>query len=94
MDDTMNDILEDTKLVVKLNNQDTVIDVIDIIENNDNGKRYMLYTIDGDEEDVFMSLLEEDENSFTLLDIEDPQEAKYIEDYLEHILTKEVDNNE
>lgn len=76
--------MEENMLTVKLNGQDVTITVLDIIEDNENNKKYMIYNPEGTE-DVYMSILEEDETTYTLKTIEDEEEAKRLEDYLSSI---------
>ena len=85
--------MDDSKLLVKLNDRDVLIDVIDIIEKEDIDKKYIIYTIDGDDENVYMSILEENENTYSLLEIKDENEAKLIEQFLESILLEEDGRN-
>jgi len=73
--------MEETKLTVKLNDQDVTINVLDIIEDTESDKKYMIYSPEG-VEDVYMSILEETETTYTLKTIEDEEEAKRIEAYL------------
>ena len=56
--------MENSKLKVKnLDGKEISIDVIDIIENQENGKQYICYSIDS-LDDVFVSSLEENDNTF------------------------------
>lgn len=73
--------MEENKLTVKLNNQDVTINVLDIIEDNENNKKYMVYNPENTE-DVYMSILEETDTTYTLKTIENEEEAKRIEAYL------------
>lgn len=58
--------MEDNKLMVKnLNGEEISIDVIDIIEDQETGKQYICYSIDS-LDDVFVSSLEETDNTFSL----------------------------
>lgn len=73
--------MENSKLKVKnLNGDDIEIDVIDIIEDQDNNKQYICYTTD-DSEDVYVSCLEETEDSFSLTEITE-EERSLIEEYM------------
>ena len=66
----------DTKLnVVSENGRNISIDVIDIFSNEGSDKEYILYSI-GDA--IYASILVEDENSFGLKTIEDPNEMKIV----------------
>ena len=72
-----------TKLTVKLNDKDVLIDVVDIIESEDYNKEYIVYTIDGMEEDqVFVSILNESEETYSLDTIEDDEEFNHVNELL------------
>ncbi len=85
--------MEDNKLLVKLNDKDVSIDVIDIIEKDDVNKKYIIYTIDGDDDNVYMSILDENETTYNLLEIKDENEAKLVEEYLKSVLLEEDGTN-
>ena len=82
--------MEENQLTVKLNGQDVIINVLDIIEDNENNKKYMIYNPEG-VEDVYMSILEEDDTTYTLKTIEDEEEANRIEAYLSSIYEENGD---
>ncbi len=86
-------IMQDNKLLVKLNDKDVSIDVIDIIEKDDVNKKYIIYTIDGDDDNVYMSILDENETTYNLLEIKDENEAKLVEEYLKSVLLEEDGTN-
>ena len=70
-----------SKLKVKnLDGDEIEIDVIDIIENQDDNKQYICYTTD-DSEDVYVSILEETDDSFTLSEITE-EERILVEEYM------------
>lgn len=85
--------MEENKLIVKLNDKDVEINVIDIIDNLDENKKYMVYYVEGYDEDFYISILEETENSYTLKQITDENEFKMVEDYLDSMMTEEDGNN-
>ena len=64
------------------------IEVYDIINNEENNKDYIVYSIKG-KEGAFISILNQNETSYSLDTIEDANEFKEIEDYLEQKLNKE-----
>ena len=81
--------MQDTKLNVMLNDQEITIDVIDILENQSDNKQYIIYNIDGNEKDIYMSILDEKEDSYTLTAIESKEEARLIEEYLQSLVKEE-----
>lgn len=75
----------DNKLLVTIDGGNSVyINVYDIIDRTDIDKKYIVYDIDGiNNDDVCISILEETEDSFTLKTIENEEEMKEVEKYLE-----------
>ena len=81
-------IVEDNRLTVKnLDGKDITISVIDVIENTDNGKKFICYNIEN-LNDVFVSSLEESNDSFSLGEVTE-EEKKIIEEML-----SQKENNE
>ncbi|MBQ8219560.1 MAG: DUF1292 domain-containing protein [Bacilli bacterium] len=75
----------DTKLnVVNENNEELTIDVIDIFSVDDSDKEYILYTIG---EDVYASILEEDDTTFSLKTIESEDEKKLINERINELIS-------
>lgn len=70
--------------ILKLKNSDgnnIEIEVLDIINDENSNKDYMVYRIK-DQEDVLISIINQTETSFSLDTIEDENEYKAIEEYL------------
>ena len=75
--------MENSILKLKDNNGNNIdIEVLDIINDENSNKDYMVYRIK-DQEDVLISIINQTETSFSLDTIEDANEFKAIEDYLE-----------
>lgn len=73
--------MEDNKLKVKnLDGNEITIDVIDIIEDRETGKQYICYTIES-LDDVYVSILEEKENTFSLGEITE-EERTLVEQFM------------
>lgn len=62
-------------------NGEVEIEVLDIINNEENNKNYIIYRFKG-KDDVLISILNQTETSFSLDTIEDASEFREIEDYL------------
>ena len=73
--------MENNILKLMSNNGEVEIEVLDIINNEENGKEYMVYRFKG-KDDVLTSIVNYSEDSYSLDTIEDPNEFKEIEDYL------------
>ena len=75
--------MENNILRIKNNDgNDIEIEVLDIINDDTSNKDYMVYRIK-DQKDVLISIINQTETSFSLDTIEDENEFKAIEDYLE-----------
>lgn len=85
--------MENNKLTVNVEGGNRiVINVYDILERPDINKKYIIYDIDESENDnIYISILEEDETSFTLKTIEDQNELKEVEDYLIEVNSEDGD---
>lgn len=74
----------DTKLKVNLNGRDVTIDVIDIINSDEYQKEYVFYSIEDLKNDqVFVSILNEKEDSYSLDTIENEEEFAYVNKLME-----------
>ena len=70
----------DDKLVIKnLDGEDLTIDVIDIIEDSENEKEFIIYKLPNMDE-VYVSRLVENENNYTLEGVTE-EEKKAIEEH-------------
>lgn len=75
----------DTKLdVVNENGDRLTIDVIDIFSPKGEEKEYILYSI-GD--DIYASILVEDEASFGLLTIENEKEMEFVKERINELVS-------
>lgn len=72
--------MDDNKLTVSAEDGKRLdIDVIDIIDaSNRFNKEYIIYTISGNKDNVFASVLKEDDNSFTLETIPTQEEYEFV----------------
>ena len=69
----------DTKLTVNLDGKDVTIDVLDIFESEEYNKEYIVYNIlDLNNDQIFISILNKTEDSFSLDIIESDEEYKNI----------------
>jgi len=89
-DGTMND-----QLVIKNHEgKDQLINVMDIVLDNETGKKYIFYTMD-ELDDVYAAILIENENSFIIQAITDEEELALVEEILKNQVTIEgVSNGE
>lgn len=74
--------MEDNKLNVNLNGDSLTIDVFDILENPDLNKQYIIYGIEGNDKDVYVSELNENDLNYTLNNISSEEELKLVEHVL------------
>ncbi len=77
--------MEDTKLNVMTETGESItIDVIDIFSLEGNDKEYILYSI-GD--DVYASILVEEETTFNLQTITDEEEMNHVKKRIEELVS-------
>ena len=81
--------MKENKLTVNLNGKNVDIEVIDIIDDLVEDKEYIVYCADGYDDEFLVSILEEDEKTYTLKGIEDDEELKKVEDYIEKTMGEE-----
>lgn len=86
--------MEDTKLSATLNGNNVDINVLEIIDDTETGKQYVVYNADGYDDDFFISILEENEDNVILKEITDDNEFKMVEDYLAALMEKEAKEND
>lgn len=66
--------------------QVVTINVIDIIDSLEFNKTFIIYTINGDEENLFASILNEKEESFSLDKIESNAELTFINGEIDRVV--------
>ena len=80
----------DNKLLVTVEGgRQSEISVIDIIESEEFDKEFILYTLENDSETVYASILNEDDNSFSLDTITDPKEIEFINMEIDRLANEE-----
>lgn len=79
--------MPDMKLTVSLNGKPVTIDVLNIIKNNKFNREYIIYTIDNlEDSDVFASILNESETTYSLDTIETEEEIKFVKDHIQTLI--------
>lgn len=79
--------MENNKLVVTAENgQDVTINVLDIIDSEEFNKTFMIYNIDGNNEAVFASILNEKEDTFSLDTITEQREIEFINHEIDRVI--------
>ena len=77
-----------------LNGKDVTIDVLDIIESSEFNKEYIVYTIDGlDQSNIFASILNEQETTYSLDTIESEEELNFVNSKIKEIVNSDGANN-
>ena len=81
---------ENNKLVVTAENgQDVTINVLDIIDSEEFNKTFMIYNIDGNNEAIFASILNEKEDTFSLDTITDSKEIDFVNHEIDRVINEE-----
>jgi len=80
----------DNKLTVTIEDGSKVtIDVIDMIESNVYGKTFVIYNVSGDKDNIFASILNEKETTFSLDTIVDKEEINFITNEIQRIISED-----
>ena len=61
------------------------INVLDIIESSAFSKIFIIYTFEGEDETIFASILNEDENTYSLDPITNKEEINYINSEIDRV---------
>ena len=84
----------DNKLTVTIEDGSKVtIDVIDMIESNVYGKTFVIYNISGDRDNIFASILNEKETTFSLDTITKEEEINFVKNEIERIISEDEESN-
>ena len=76
----------DNKLVVKAEDgRDVVIKVLDIIDSEEFNKTFMIYNVENDNTNIFASILNEGDSTFSLDTIESQAEIDYINTEIDRV---------
>ena len=62
------------------------INVLDILDENEFGVEFIIYTLEGDDETIYASILNEKEDSYSLDTIYDENQMQYINNYIENTI--------
>lgn len=85
--------MNDQLVIKNPEGKDQVINVIDIVLDNETGKKYIFYTMDVSEE-IYASILVENENSYIIQSITDEAEFELVEEILKNKVAIEGGSNE
>lgn len=84
----------DNQLIVKnASGKDETIQVIDIILDNETGKRYLFYNLI-DSDDIYVAILKEADTTYFLEAITDDSEWELVEEILKNQIKVDGDGNE
>ncbi len=64
-----------------------IINVIDILDDNEFNKQFIIYYLEGDNDNIYSSILNEQEDTFTLDPIVIENEIDYINLYINKMLS-------
>jgi len=62
------------------------INVLDILDENEFGVEFIIYTLEGDDKTVYASILNEKDDSYSLDTIYDENQMQYINNYIENTI--------
>lgn len=87
--------MDDYKLKVAIEDGSQVeLDVLDIIESIEFDKTFIIYTVNGNKENIFASILNESENDYSLDTISSDDEIDFINEEIDRIVEELKEENE
>lgn len=85
--------MEDNKLKVTIEDgSEVTVNVLDIIDSLEFNKTFIIYTVNDNNENIFASILNETETSFSLDTITDSKEIEYINAQIDKALEGAYEN--
>lgn len=85
--------MNDQLVIKSLDGKDQIINVVDIVLDNETGKKYIFYTM-AESEELYASILVEKDNSFVIQAITDDAEFDLVEEILKNQVQLEGGNDE
>ena len=81
------------KLEVTIEDGTTVtVNVLDFVDSLEFGKTYIIYTVNDNNENIFASILNETETTFSLDTITDKREIDYINSEIDRVVDSNYEN--
>ena len=85
--------MEDNKLKVTIEDgSEVTVNVLDIIDSLEFNKTFIIYTINDNNENIFASILNETETTFSLDTITDKKEIDYINSEIDRVVDSNYEN--
>lgn len=79
--------MENNKLKVTIEDgSEVTVNVLDIIDSLEFNKTFMIYTVNDNDENIFASILNEKEDTFSLDTITDSKEIEYINSQIDRVV--------
>lgn len=79
--------MENNKLKVTIEDgSEVTVNVLDIIDSLEFNKTFMIYTVNDNNENIFASILNEKEDTFSLDTITDSKEIEYINSEIDRVV--------
>ncbi len=85
--------MEDNKLKVTIEDgSEVTVNVLDIIDSLEFNKTFIIYTVNDNKENIFASILNETETSFSLDTITNKNEIDYINKEIDRVVDSNYEN--
>ncbi len=85
--------MEDNKLKVTIEDgSEVTVNVLDIIDSLEFNKTFIIYTVNDNNENIFASILNETETTFSLDTITDKREIDYINSEIDRVVDSNYEN--
>lgn len=80
----------DNRLELKDENGNPVIvNVLDILDENEFGKEFIIYTLQGDETNIYASILHENGENYSLDTLENDEQIAYVNKVIDELSSEE-----
>ena len=85
--------MEDNKLEVTIEDgSEVTVNVLDIIDSLEFNKTFIIYTVNDNNENIFASIINETETTFSLDTITDKREIDYINSEIDRVVDSNYEN--
>lgn len=81
--------MDDNKLKVTIEDgSEVTINVLDIVDSLEFDKTFIIYTVNNQEDTIFSSILNEEENDYSLDTISDQKEIDFINNEIDRVVSE------
>ena len=87
----MNEEFDNTLTLKNEMGIDVTINVFDIVDSDEFDKTFIIYTLDGDKNVLYASILNEEELTYSLDTIIDEKEVSFVDDLIKYFTSDDIE---